>query len=391
MYEQFYGLSERPFDLTPDWRYLYLTPMHREALGAVQYGITARRGIVVVIGEAGTGKTTVVRSALRALRTKNVRHVYLSNPMLTRPEFMKFLGQAFKLSPESAANKTVLLSELTVKLTRHHNGGRAIVLVVDEAQSMPHELFEEIRLLANIETRTAKLLQVVILGQPELADRLNDPSLRQLKQRVAIRSTLKPLDLRSTAAMIAGRIRVAGGKPAETFTPRAVELVYLHSGGVPRTINVICDNALLSGFGADVKPVSSDLVEEVCREFDFPRQVELPPLETPPAANVAHVTHAHELAPLQGRPPAPVRPAGTVNRPVPVEAPAGRPAPRVAATPAARQDVVVAGTPKLVTPAPAAAPPKSTAPAAPAVNDTRDLFPAYGKRRRLSLFNWVRG
>jgi general secretion pathway protein A len=390
MYEQFYGLSERPFDLTPDWRYLYLTPMHREALGAVQYGITARRGIVVVIGEAGTGKTTVVRSALRALRTKNVRHVYLSNPMLTRPEFMKFLAQAFKLSPACASDKTVLLAELTAKLTRHHNGGRAIVLVVDEAQSMPHELFEEIRLLANIETRTAKLLQVVILGQSELADRLNDASLRQLKQRVAIRSTLRPLDLRSTAAMIAGRIRVAGGKPAETFTPRAVELVYLHSGGVPRTINVICDNALLSGFGADVKPVSSDLVEEVCREFDLPRQVELPPLEPPPAS-VSTTAPPREPAPLQGRPPAPVRPAGTVSRPVPVEAPAGRPAPKVAAIPAARQDGVAAGTPKLVTPAPAAAPPKTTAAAAPVAGDTRDLFPAYGKRRRLSLFNWVRG
>jgi general secretion pathway protein A len=392
MYEQFYGLTERPFDLTPDWRYLYLTPMHREALGGVQYGITARRGIVVVIGEAGTGKTTVVRSALHALRTKNVRHVYLSNPMLTRPEFMRFLAQAFKLSPGSASDKTVLLSELTAKLTRHHNGGRAIVLVVDEAQSMPHELFEEIRLLANIETRTAKLLQVVILGQPELAARLNDASLRQLKQRVAIRSTLKPLDLRSTAAMIAGRIRVAGGKPAETFTPRAVELVYLHSGGVPRTINVICDNALLSGFGADVKPVSSDLVEEVCREFDLPRQVELPTVEAHPAGHGANVAAPHAPATLQGPPPAPPRPVAAEappNRPVPVEAPAIRPATKVAAPAVARHDIVIAGTPRPVTAAPAAAPSKTTA--APAVSDTSDLFPAYGKRRRSSLFNWVRG
>lgn len=275
MYEKFYGLAERPFDLTPNWRYLYLTPTHREALTAIQYGISARRGIVVVLGEAGTGKTTIVRSAIRALKRSDVRHVYLTNPMLTRPEFLKFLSQAFKLEPATAECKVDLIRDLTAQLRRQHAAGKATVLIVDEAQSMPHELLEEIRLLANIETPSAKLLQVVLLGQPELADRLNDPSLRQLKQRIAIRCALKPLDLKATAAMIAGRIRVAGGKPAELFTSRAIELVYLHSGGVPRTINVICDNALLSGYAADVKPIGGDIIEEVCREFDLPRRPNL--------------------------------------------------------------------------------------------------------------------
>jgi general secretion pathway protein A len=269
MYQEFYGLTERPFDLTPNTRYLYLTPMHREALAAVQYGITSRRGIIVVTGEAGTGKTTIVRAALRALRGENVRQTYLNNPALTRDEFLQFLTRAFRLGADAADSKVDLLSRLTATLARNHAQGQTTTLVVDEAQSLPHELLEEIRLLANIETSTAKLLQVVLVGQPELGDRLNDPSLRQLKQRVAIRAMLKPLDLRATAALIAGRIRVAGGNPPEVFTPAAVELVYRYSGGVARTINVICDNALLSGFAGDVKPVGPAIVEEVCRDFDL--------------------------------------------------------------------------------------------------------------------------
>ncbi len=380
MYEQFFGLTERPFDLTPDWRYLYLTPMHREALGAVQYGITARRGIVVVIGEAGTGKTTVVRSALRGLRDKNVRSVYLSNPMLTRSEFMKYLAQAFKLSPESASCKTTMLSELTAKLTRHHNLGRAAVLVVDEAQSMPHELFEEIRLLANVETRTAKLLQVVILGQPELADRLNDSSLRQLKQRVAIRGTLRALDLRSTAALIAGRIRVAGGKPAEIFTPRAVELVYLHSGGIPRTINVVCDNALVSGFGADVRPVGSDLVEEVCREFDLPKRVDLPTSEKGQGGTDTSAAVPHRPGAPQGRSAVSGRSTAAVPDP----------SARPGSTVTARHEGV-AGGPRAIAPSPAARVVTSGAASVPAPGDDRETFPVFGKRRRPSFFGWVRG
>lgn len=277
MYHEYYGLTERPFDLTPNTRYLYLTPMHREALAAVQYGITSRRGIIVVTGEAGTGKTTIVRAALRALRGENVRQTYLNNPALTREEFLQFLTRAFRLGEAAADSKTDLLSKLTATLARNHAQGQITAMVVDEAQSLPHELLEEIRLLANIETSTAKLLQVVLVGQPELADRLNDPSLRQLKQRVAIRATLRPLDLRATAALIAGRIRVAGGNPPEVFTPAAVELVYRYSGGVARTINVICDNALLSGFAADQKPVGPTLVEEVCRDFDLTARDSHPP------------------------------------------------------------------------------------------------------------------
>jgi general secretion pathway protein A len=395
MYEKYYGLSERPFDLTPNWRYLYLTPTHREALTAVQYGISARRGIVVVLGEAGTGKTTIVRSAIRALRRSDVRHVYLTNPMLTRSEFLKFLSQAFKLDPSTADCKVDLIRELTNQLKRQHAAGKATVLIVDEAQSMPHELLEEIRLLANIETPSAKLLQVVLLGQPELADRLNDPSLRQLKQRIAIRCALKPLDLKSTAALVAGRIRVAGGKPAELFTSRAVELVYLHSGGVPRTINVICDNALLSGYAADVRPIGGDIIEEVCREFDLPRRPNLVVVDAPAAAQEP-VAKEPAAAESVSREPAPVRAETEAVRPAVTKAPVVEAAakPAAAVTPAKEASGVSS-----VPPATAADIRMRPSPTERAVQHTGtaadgpapDLFSSYGKPRRFSLLSWVRG
>ncbi len=374
MYHEYYGLSERPFDLTPNTRYLYLTPMHREALAAVQYGITSRRGIIVVTGEAGTGKTTIVRAALRALRGENVRQTYLNNPALTRDEFLQFLTKAFRLGADTSQSKTDLLSKLTASLAKSHAAGQVTALVVDEAQSLPHELLEEIRLLANIETSTAKLLQVVLVGQPELADRLNDSSLRQLKQRVAIRATLRPLDLRATAALIAGRIRVAGGNPPEVFTPAAVELVYRYSGGVARTINVICDNALLSGFAAEQKPVGPALVEEVCRDFDLaPRD---------PAARPQGRTKDVADGPRAT--------LGTRHVDTPAALTLGTSPAGVTAAAAAQAASAAAGT----APGPAGAQGPAlrasgatTSPAAPPEPDeaSRDLFTSFGKRRWFSF------
>jgi len=361
MYHEYYGLTERPFDLTPNTRYLYLTPMHREALAAVQYGITSRRGIIVVTGEAGTGKTTIVRAALRALRGENVRQTYLNNPALTRDEFLQFLTKAFRLGAESALSKTDLLSKLTAVLAKAHAAGQVTALVVDEAQSLPHELLEEIRLLANIETSTAKLLQVVLVGQPELADRLNDSSLRQLKQRVAIRATLRPLDLRATAALIAGRIRVAGGNPSEVFTPAAVELVYRYSGGVARTINVICDNALLSGFAAEQRPVGPALVEEVCRDFDLaPRDPQARVPSRLPAADTPRPTLGTKNNDRPASPTLGTSPAGVVA---------------AAATAAASASDTDPGS---TTTTPRTAPPTPD-------DSSRDLFTSFGKRRWFSF------
>jgi general secretion pathway protein A len=314
VYQNFYGLNELPFDLTPNPRYLFFTPKHREALSNLQYGISGRRGITLLVGEAGTGKTTLVRAVLESAPTQSTRCVYLNNPTLTRSEFVEFLARAFGLSDRAASSKSVLLAELEQQLLEHHLQGIVTALLVDEAQAMSLELLEEVRLLANIETDTEKLLPVVLAGQPQLADKLNDPQLRQLKQRVALRCSLQPLDLKETAAYIAGRIRIAGGDSTRMFTREAVELVHLCSRGIPRTISVICDNALVNGFAADRCPVGWEIVYEVCKDFDLD-----PPARTPRgpgrqgevrAAVAAPKTTSHVRTAPQQAEPAPAAAVG---------------------------------------------------------------------------------
>jgi general secretion pathway protein A len=271
MYERFYGLRELPFELTPNPEYLFLTARHRGVLCNLQYGISARRGITLLVGEAGTGKTTLVHAALGLVRRDDARCVYLNNPTLTRAEFVEFLAHGFGLSEEAKQSKAVFLLELERVLLARLAQGVVSALLIDEAQSLPHELLEETRLLANMETATDKLLPVVLAGQPELADRLNEPSLRQLKQRVALRCDLAPLELQETAAYIAARLERAGGKSGDIFTREAVEAIHGRSRGIPRTISVICDNALINGFAADRRPVDWEIVLEVCRDLDFGR------------------------------------------------------------------------------------------------------------------------
>lgn len=269
MYEGFYGLRERPFELTPNPRFLLLTPQHREALSTLEYGLSSRTGIAVLIGEAGTGKTTLVHAALQAKSTRQSLTVYLNNPSLTRAEFVEFLATAFTLSPDAARSKTRCLCELTELLARRHASKQMTALVIDEAQCLPDSLLEEIRLLANIESACEKLLSIVLAGQPELADRLNQPTLRQLKQRVGLRCALHPLDRSDSALYIGSRVRVAGGQVDQIFTAEAIALVHERSGGIPRTMSVICDNALVTGFALDRRPVDAAVIAEVCRDFDF--------------------------------------------------------------------------------------------------------------------------
>jgi general secretion pathway protein A len=268
MYEKFYGLTERPFDLTPNPKYLFLTPSHREALSSLEYGISARTGVTVLIGEAGTGKTTLIRATLEAQGSKT-KAIYMNNPTLTRQEFLEFLAQEFGLRPSVADSKTQLLVELERRLLELWQVQRTPALIIDEAQSLPYELLEEIRLLANIETTTEKLLPIVLAGQPELADRLNHTSLRQLKQRVGLRCRLKQLEPVETGAYITARIGIAGGSAATLFTREAVMTIHEQSQGIPRTISVICHNALINGFALNRRQITADLVREVCADFDF--------------------------------------------------------------------------------------------------------------------------
>ena len=268
MYEKFFGLRERPFDLTPNPRYLVLTDVHREALSNLEYGIASRKGLTLLLGEAGSGKTTLIRTAVEK-QPAHVHCIHLNNPALSRPEFVEMLAQRFGLSENAGTSKSTLLIELESVLRRRRESGETTVLIVDEAQALSLELLEEIRLLANIETDTEKLLLVILAGQPELAERLNDDRLRQFKQRVALRCELRALTLQETAAYLAGRIKAAGGVGAQVFTREAVTKIFERTRGVPRLISVVADNALLSAFAQDRRPVSSQIVLEVCRDFDL--------------------------------------------------------------------------------------------------------------------------
>ena len=276
MYQRFYGLRELPFELTPNPTFLFLSPRHGEALSNLQYGLYSAKPVTVLIGEAGTGKTTLLRAALESEPCRNVRCLYLNNPALTRDEFVETLARRFALSAAAAKSKATLLSELEAVLRERRAAGEITALVIDEAQSLSVELLEEVRLLANIETATQKLLPLVLAGQPELAERLNDPALRQLKQRVALRCEITPFDLPETAAYIATRVRTAGGQASRLFTREAVTLIHEYSHGIPRTISVICDNALVSGMALGRHPVDRAVVLEVSSDFDLHRQPQGP-------------------------------------------------------------------------------------------------------------------
>jgi general secretion pathway protein A len=269
MYQRFYGLRELPFELTPNPAFLFLTARQREALSNLQYGLFSAKSLTLLIGEAGTGKTTLLKAALESERCSDVRCVYVNNPALTREEFVRTLATRFELGDEAAESKAVLLHGLEQTLRERRARGEISALVVDEAQSLSFELLEEIRLLGNMETATEKLLPLVIAGQPELGDRLEDPRLRQLKQRVALRCELAPFALPDTAAYIGSRVRTAGGLPSKLFTREAITLIHQYSGGIPRTISVICDNALVSGMALGRQPVDRAIVLEVCRDFRF--------------------------------------------------------------------------------------------------------------------------
>src|SRR5687767_2700320 len=285
MYERYYGLQERPFDLSPNPRFLCFTPQHREALVHLQYGLAGRPGVTVLVGEAGTGKTTLIRAALQAASGSSTI-VHLSNPTLTRAEFFEYMAAGFGFSAEAGKSKILFLRELEKAL--NVEDGHMYALVVDEAQSVPYELLEEIRLLTNSEAPNGRSLAVALVGQPELGRRLDEARLRQLKQRVVLRCELTPLSLKDTAAYISGRVKTAGGEAVRLFSRDAVVAIHQYSNGIPRVISVICDNALVNGFAADQKPVGAALVEEVCRSLALPLgESDAQTVVTPPARAMA--------------------------------------------------------------------------------------------------------
>jgi general secretion pathway protein A len=291
MYEAFYGLNERPFELLPNLRFLYLPEPHREALGNLTYGLSSRKSVTVLTGEAGTGKTTLIAAAVDQAATI-LSCVHLANSKLTRAEFFQFLAHAYNVGDGAGESKTACMIALEKCLVARMNRGCYHTLIVDEAQTVAEDVLEEIRLLTNLEASGGKLLSIVLVGQPEFGERLDTPSLRHLKQRVALRCQLRTLTLQETAGYMASRIKVAGGVAAALFTREAVEAIHAMSGGIPRVISVVADNALITGFAVNEKPVSSRLVAEVCRDFHLGATVptgQRPELE--PHARVAPEDH----------------------------------------------------------------------------------------------------
>jgi general secretion pathway protein A len=267
MYKDFYGLKELPFALTPDPRYLYFTPSHTEVMANLHYGVESGRGLIVVTGEVGTGKTTLMRWMMRRL-DPTVMVAYMFNPRLSVAEFYQYIAALFNIS--AWESKSDLLIELGNVLEARHNRGLRSVLVVDEGHGLSTEVLEEIRLLCNFESDTAKHLQIVLTGQPELRDVLNQPGLRQLKQRVALRCEIAALpNVAETAHYISSRLRVAGSTGSEIFSPGAVDYIFRCSAGIPRNINNLCDNALLNGFASNATVISRDIIELVARTFDM--------------------------------------------------------------------------------------------------------------------------
>ena len=286
MYERFFGLRERPFDLTPSPRFLVMTEAHREALSNLEYAVSARKGITLLLGDAGCGKTTIIRAAIDR-QPSRVHCVHITNPALTRDEFVETLAERFGLTREAGQSKARLVRELEALLRQRREQDETTVLVVDEAQSLSNELLEEIRLLANIETADDKLLSLVLAGQPELAGQLDQTSLRQLKQRIALRCELKPLTASETLTYLSGRVRAAGGVASRLFTRESATLLHHHSSGIPRSINGLADNAMLAAFGRQSRQITSDLVETVARDFRLTREEQpLAAVSAAPAVSV---------------------------------------------------------------------------------------------------------
>ncbi|PYS50672.1 MAG: hypothetical protein DMF68_06490 [Acidobacteria bacterium] len=267
MYREFYGLKELPFALTPDPRFIYFTPSHTEVMANLHYGIESGKGLVVVTGEVGTGKTTILRWMMQRL-DRTVLVAYVFNPRLTVPEFYQHITTLFNV--KEWETKSELLIALGRTLESRHSRGLRTVLIIDEAQGLTPYVLEEIRLLSNFESDTAKQLQIVLTGQPELRDVLNDPDLRQLKQRVALRCEIKALpNVEETERYITSRLLVAGADRTDIFSPGAIDYIFRCSEGIPRQINNLCDNAMLSGYAAGESIIGRSIIEEVADQFDM--------------------------------------------------------------------------------------------------------------------------
>lgn len=270
MYKTFYNLQRNPFDLTPDPTCFVPTVRHNEALAALYYGIRGHKGVVVITGEVGTGKTLMLRCLLQLFKeSSEIAYAYLFNCRLSPLEFLHYTAADFGLKVKEDQSKSGLLLDLSKFVTSRGLQGLTTVLVIDEAHNLSMDLLEEIRLLSNLETNNDKLLQIVLVGQPELDLKLDSFDLRPLKQRIALRAHLTPLDEEDTGKYIVERLTIAGGgeRSGSFFSPEAVKVIHRYSRGFPRLINTICENSLITGYAKQLQTISPDIVMGVAKDF----------------------------------------------------------------------------------------------------------------------------
>src|SRR5579872_7244438 len=271
MYQQFFGLREDPFRVNPDPKYLYLTPSTEEALTSLAYGIRCRYGIIVMTGEVGTGKTTLLNALLDGLRQVRAATAFIFNPRVSVEGLITSLMNDFGI-PNISSVKHEALGQLNRWLLDRFHAGQMAVLVIDEAQHLSTEALEEIRLLTNLETATEKLLQIILSGQPELEEKLRYTQLRQLRQRITIRCRTATLTPQETEGYVLKRLEIAGANGDPIFSQDALEAVHAFSLGIPRVVNLLCQHSLIHGFADQSRPITAAHVAEVAKEFELDNQ-----------------------------------------------------------------------------------------------------------------------
>ncbi len=266
MYNAFFGFSESPFNLSPDPAFFYRSEQHEEALANLVYGVQARKGFIVLTGEVGTGKTTMLECLRDYLESQYIEFAFLFNSRLNVDQFFEMI--AYDLNLRCSRNsKTEVLFALNELLVEQAQEGRTAVLIVDEAHNLDWEVLEEIRLLGNLENRGGKLLQIILAGQPELDRKLDAPNLRQLKQRVLLRCTLQPFTLRDAVDYIESRLEKAGMPSQKLFSEELMAEIHVRSQGIPRLINALCDNLLLTAFALEKRVCTVEMLDDVCKDM----------------------------------------------------------------------------------------------------------------------------
>lgn len=266
MYNAFFGFSEAPFNLSPDPAFFYRSEQHEEALANLVYGVQARKGFIVLTGEVGTGKTTMLECLRDYLESQYIEFAFIFNSRINTEQFFEMIAYDLNL-PCARTSKTEVLFALNQLLVEQAQEGRTVVLIVDEAHNLEWEVLEEIRLLGNLENRSGKLLQIILAGQPEFDRKLDAPNLRQLKQRVVLRCGLEPFTLRDATEYLHARLEKAGMPNQTVFSEPLIADIHLRSRGIPRLINAICDNLLLTAFAAEQRTCTGEMLDEVCRDM----------------------------------------------------------------------------------------------------------------------------